>query len=73
MEKPSISMREASILLGMDRETLSYWIRSGKCPFGEYIKGEDREKGAYYINRTRLDSYIHAEDMHPIFKYATAQ
>ncbi|MDR0325093.1 MAG: hypothetical protein LBI19_03235 [Oscillospiraceae bacterium] len=61
-----VSARDAAMMVGMDRRRLEVWIKSGKCPFGEYIREDGREKGSYYINRTRLERYASGVDMNPI-------
>ena len=62
--KETISLRDASKKLGIDRETLARWIKSGKCPFGNYVPpAVNTRKGYYYISRYRLDIYINAIDM----------
>jgi hypothetical protein len=70
MEKAILSPREAEPMVGMNRASLEAWIRSGKCPFGVYVKKDGREKGHFYIYRARLNAYITASDMRPICPYA---
>ena len=37
---------------------LRAWVRSGKCPFGEYIRRIDNQKGIILLFRQRLDEYF---------------
>ena len=60
----SISLREVSKELDIEREMLSRWIRTGKCPFGDYVPPEnDGRVGAYIINKNRLEIYMSGKDM----------
>ncbi len=45
------------------RPALEAWIRSGKCPFGEYIRQEGKSVGRYIIFDSRLRAYLGAEDL----------
>jgi predicted transcriptional regulator len=73
VSEKTVSLREASAILGIDRGTLAGMLRVGKCPFGIYYKEEGSEKGYFYINRTRLEAYITAADMRPVCPYATTR
>jgi hypothetical protein len=68
-EKP-VTLKEASQLLGIDRETLAGMLKVEKFPFGRYYRAEGGEKGFFYINRKRLEDYLSGADMHPICPYA---
>jgi hypothetical protein len=52
------------------RPMLEAWIRSGKCPFGEYIREEGKSIGSFYIHPGRFAAYHNAADLRPICPYA---
>ncbi len=70
MRVKEFGVKDAVELLGIGYYDLIAWLRSGKCPFGAYIKDENKERGSFYINRERLTAYITAADMRPICPYA---
>lgn len=37
---------------------LSAWIRTGRCPFGEYLRKKGSTRGMYLIFQNRLDEYF---------------
>lgn len=47
----------------MARVFLESWLRSGKCPFGVYIRQPGKERGAYAIFPARLEVYLSGADM----------
>ena len=70
MDKIAISLNSAAPLVGMDRKSLMAWVRSGKCPFGAFIKSDDSKYGHYYINYKRLQVYLSGDDMRTVCPYA---
>lgn len=70
MNEMTIKLNDAAPLVGLDRKTLMSWVRTGKCPFGAYIKESDNKLGHYYINRTRLERYLSGDDMRPVCPYS---
>ncbi len=42
----------------MARPLLEAWIRSGKCPFGQYVRQEGKERGTYIIFPERLKVFL---------------
>lgn len=40
------------------RASLMAWLRSGRCPFGEYIHNTGKSKGAYFLFRGRMEEYF---------------
>ena len=46
------------------RKTIHTWIKSGKCPFAEYVpEREDSERGKMLIFRNRYKAYMDAIDI----------
>ena len=40
------------------RQSLEAWLRSGRCPFGEYIRNPGSQRGHYLIFRSRMEFYF---------------
>ena len=59
----SITPLQAAPKIGMAQKALEQWLRTGKCPFGIYLKKEDKQRGEYIIFETRLKAFIEGEDM----------
>jgi hypothetical protein len=68
----SVTCSEAAEMLGMDKNIMSRWVRTGRCPFAEYITDGSKSRGHYFIHRARLERYITGEDM-TACPYAGAQ
>ena len=73
MDGVTLTLNNAAPLVGLDRKTLMEWVRLGTCPFGAYIRRPEDKKGHYYINRTRLETYLSGEDMRPRCPYRIDQ
>ena len=63
-DKTGVPINEAVQVLNMGVDLLRAWIQMGTCPFGEYIKPENNERGAYYIHPNRLRIYNEGLDMY---------
>ena len=57
-EKPSISIKQAAKLIGVDEETLRVSISNGTCPFG--FGGQHRDTGTRFgrVSKLALWSYL---------------
>ena len=59
MNKNRLTIKEASILLGLPEQTLRVFIQYGKFPeFAEAIKIGNSKHWTYYINAPRLYEYL---------------
>ena len=38
--------------------SLKAWMRSGRCPFGEYVRKPGNQRGQFLIFRERIDRYF---------------
>ncbi|GHU89359.1 hypothetical protein FACS1894202_07370 [Clostridia bacterium] len=41
----------------MTTESLKAWLRSGRCPFGEYVIKRGKKRGGFLFSRERMDAY----------------
>ncbi len=44
----------------MTAASLSAWIKTGRCPFGEYLRRDGSSRGIYLIFQDRMDAYFTA-------------
>lgn len=51
------TLENASKLLGISKQSIRLWLRSGHCPFGDAWKGSGKSY-IYYINQKRLEEYL---------------
>ncbi len=71
MEPNVMTVEELQEAIGPDkngrmlhRKTIHTWIKSGKCPFAEYVpEREDSERGKMLIFRNRYKAYMDAIDI----------
>lgn len=69
MDDENLSLNAAALSAGLDIKMLRQWIRTGKCPFGVYVRSEGAKRGGYYVNRTRFERWCSGDDMHPRCPY----
>lgn len=53
-QKEMLSAAEAAEILGVGPHIVRQWVKSGTCPFGQFVQFEGNKRGTIIINRHDL-------------------